>query len=99
MTTRSRSSCLPVSAAHRQLHATPADIAAVLRDYAKVMIVSVLGLYTHDLLADSTMMDAFVGRDQAHRPLDRSPLLLPPRQVCPGIQAPDMTSETASDLG
>lgn len=53
---------------YRQLHPTPADMAAVLRDYAKDMIMPALELYTHGLLADATMDDAFVARQQADTP-------------------------------
>jgi len=39
-------------------------MASVLRDYGRDMIVPALEIYTHGLLADSTMLDAFVARDQ-----------------------------------
>ncbi len=49
---------------YRHLHPTPTDMAAVLRDYGRDMIVPALEIYTQGLLADSTMLDAFVARDQ-----------------------------------
>jgi TetR/AcrR family transcriptional regulator, regulator of cefoperazone and chloramphenicol sensitivity len=42
-----------------QLHDTPEDLSAVLRDYGEDMVLPALELYTHGLLADSTMYDAF----------------------------------------
>jgi hypothetical protein len=43
-----------------QLHETPADLRAVLRDYAKDMTLPALEVYTEGLMADSTMYDAFL---------------------------------------
>jgi AcrR family transcriptional regulator len=42
-----------------QLHETPGDLRAVLRDYAEDMVVPALELYTNGLMADTTMYDAF----------------------------------------
>jgi AcrR family transcriptional regulator len=43
-----------------QMHETPADLRAVLRDYARDMVLPALELYTDGLMADSTMYDAFL---------------------------------------
>lgn len=43
-----------------QMHDNPGDMRAVLHDYAKDMVLPSLEVYTHGLLADSTMYDAFV---------------------------------------
>jgi AcrR family transcriptional regulator len=43
-----------------QMHETPTDLRAVLRDYARDMMLPSLEVYTHGLLADSTMYDAFL---------------------------------------
>lgn len=45
-----------------QLHDEPGDIRAVLRDYAQDMVLPALEIYTHGLLTDSTMYDAFAAR-------------------------------------
>ena len=42
-----------------QLHDTPDDLRAVLRDYGEDMVLPALELYTHGLMTDSTMYDAF----------------------------------------
>ncbi len=47
------------------MHDNPTDMAAVLRDYAKDMILPALEIYTHGLLTDTTMYDSFVAREQA----------------------------------
>ncbi|MBO0879821.1 MAG: TetR/AcrR family transcriptional regulator, partial [Mycobacterium sp.] len=44
-----------------QMHDTPTDLRAVLRDYARDMLLPSLEVYTHGLMADSTMYDAFLG--------------------------------------
>ena len=54
-----------------QMHETPTDIRAVLRDYAREMILPALELYTEGLMVDSTMYDAFLaaeneGESHAH---------------------------------
>lgn len=41
------------------LHEDPADIRAVLRDYAREMLLPSLELYTEGLMTDRTMYDAF----------------------------------------
>lgn len=43
-----------------QMHDTPADLRAVLRDYSEDMVLPALELYTRGLMADSTMYDAFL---------------------------------------
>ena len=43
-----------------QMHDTPTDLRAVLRDYTEEMILPALELYTHGLMTDSTMYDAFL---------------------------------------
>ena len=43
-----------------QMHDNPADLRAVLRDYAEDMVLPALELYTQGLMTDSTMYDAFV---------------------------------------
>jgi AcrR family transcriptional regulator len=48
-----------------QMHPDPADLRAVLRDYSKEMIVPALELYTHGLMTDSTMYDAFIAQYEA----------------------------------
>lgn len=44
------------------MHPTPQDIAAVLRDHAAEMVLPALEVYTHRLLTDSAMEEAFVAR-------------------------------------
>lgn len=43
-----------------QLHPDPSDLRAVLRDYSEEMVLPALELYTHGLMTDSTMYDAFL---------------------------------------
>jgi AcrR family transcriptional regulator len=43
-----------------QMHDTPTDLRAVLRDYARDMLLPSLELYTEGLMADNTMYDAFL---------------------------------------
>jgi AcrR family transcriptional regulator len=43
-----------------QMHDTPTDLRTVLHDYAEEMVLPALELYTHGLMADSTMYDAFL---------------------------------------
>jgi AcrR family transcriptional regulator len=42
-----------------QLHDNPTDLRAVLHDYAEDMVLPALEVYTHGLMTDSTMYDAF----------------------------------------
>ena len=46
-----------------QMHETPTDIRAVLRDYAREMILPALELYTEGLMVDRTMYDAFLAAE------------------------------------
>jgi AcrR family transcriptional regulator len=48
-----------------QMHDTPTDLRAVLRDYARDMLLPSLEIYTDGLMTDSTMYDAFL--DQAEK--------------------------------
>jgi AcrR family transcriptional regulator len=43
-----------------QMHDTPTDLRAVLRDYGNDMVLPALEVYTEGLLTDSTMFDAFL---------------------------------------
>jgi AcrR family transcriptional regulator len=43
-----------------QMHDTPTDLRAVLRDYGEQMVLPALEVYTEGLMTDSTMYDAFV---------------------------------------
>lgn len=45
-----------------QMHPTPTDMSAVLRDYARDMIMPAMELYTEGLMADDTMYQAFLHR-------------------------------------
>ena len=45
-----------------QMHDTPTDLRAVLRDYARDMLLPSLEVYTEGLMANSTMYDAFLTR-------------------------------------
>lgn len=51
-----------------QLHDTPGDLRAVLRDYARDMVLPALEVYTQGVMADSTMYDAFVAQQRAGEP-------------------------------
>jgi hypothetical protein len=45
-----------------QMHETPTDLRAVLRDYANDMVLPALELYTNGLMTDSHMYDAFLAQ-------------------------------------
>ncbi|BDX33569.1 TetR family transcriptional regulator [Mycobacterium antarcticum] len=47
---------------YRQMHPTPTDMGAVLRDYAKDMILPAIELYTHGLMIDANMYEVFNAR-------------------------------------
>ena len=47
------------------MHDNPDDMAAVLRDYAREMILPALEVYTHGLMTDATTYDAFIAKQQA----------------------------------
>jgi AcrR family transcriptional regulator len=46
-----------------QMHETPTDLKAVLRDYSRDMVLPALEIYTEGLMADRTMFDAFLAAD------------------------------------
>jgi AcrR family transcriptional regulator len=52
---------------YRNMHDNPDDMAAVLRDYAREMILPALKIYTHGLMTDATMYDAFIAKEEAER--------------------------------
>ncbi|MCV7152266.1 TetR/AcrR family transcriptional regulator [Mycolicibacterium pyrenivorans] len=52
-----------------QMHDNPTDLRSVLRDYSEEMVLPALELYTHGLMADSTMYDAFVAQRDKGIPL------------------------------
>jgi AcrR family transcriptional regulator len=51
-----------------QMHDTPTDLRAVLRDYARDMLLPSLEVYAQGLLADSTMYDAFLAKAEQGEP-------------------------------
>ncbi|MCV7172125.1 TetR/AcrR family transcriptional regulator [Mycobacterium manitobense] len=55
-----------------QMHDDPTDLRAVLRDYAQDMVVPALEVYSHGLMADSTMYDAFVAQQATGEPIPTS---------------------------
>ncbi|MCW2511239.1 MAG: TetR family transcriptional regulator [Mycobacterium sp.] len=55
-----------------QLHENPTDIRAVLHDYAQEMVLPALEVYTHGLMTDSTMYDAFMAQQAAGIPITTS---------------------------
>jgi AcrR family transcriptional regulator len=46
-----------------QMHNTPTDLRAVLRDYSRDMILPALEVYSEGLMADKTMYDAFLAAE------------------------------------
>jgi hypothetical protein len=50
-----------------QMHDTPTDLRAVLRDYGNDMVLPALEVYTNGLLTDPTMYDAFVEQEKARK--------------------------------
>jgi AcrR family transcriptional regulator len=48
-----------------QMHETPTDLRAVLRDYARDMVLPALEVYSEGLMADRTMYDAFLAQAEA----------------------------------
>ncbi|MDX1892636.1 TetR/AcrR family transcriptional regulator [Mycolicibacterium sp. 050158] len=52
-----------------QMHDTPTDVKAVLHDYAQEMLLPALEVYTHGLMTDSTMYDAFAAQVAAGKPI------------------------------
>lgn len=53
-----------------QMHDTPTDLRAVLRDYARDMVLPALEIYTEGLMTDRTMYDAFLAADDQGEPHD-----------------------------
>ncbi|ORV51909.1 TetR family transcriptional regulator [Mycobacterium europaeum] len=47
-----------------QMHETSTDIRAVLRDYAREMVLPALEIYTEGLMVDRTMYDAFLAAEE-----------------------------------
>ncbi len=54
-----------------QMHETPTDVRAVLRDYARDMTLPALEIYTEGLMADRTMYDAFLAAEEQGESHDR----------------------------
>jgi AcrR family transcriptional regulator len=48
-----------------QMHDHPEDMRTVLHDYAQDMVLPALEVYTHGLMTDPTMYDAFLARQEA----------------------------------
>ncbi|WP_199178233.1 TetR/AcrR family transcriptional regulator [Mycobacterium hubeiense] len=55
-----------------QMHENPSDLRAVLRDYGEEMVLPALEVYTHGLMADSTMYDAFLEKRERGLPFTTS---------------------------
>jgi AcrR family transcriptional regulator len=55
-----------------QMHDNPTDMAAVLHDYGEEMMLPALELYTHGLMADASMFDAFVTAKEAKEAKDQA---------------------------
>jgi len=51
-----------------QMHDTPTDLRAVLRDYARDMVLPALEIYTEGLMADRTMYDTFLNEAEQGEP-------------------------------
>ena len=47
-----------------QMHEAPTDLRAVLRDYARDMVLPALEIYSEGLLTDHTMYDAFLAAEE-----------------------------------
>ena len=52
-----------------QMHDNPTDLRAVLRDYGEEMVLPALEIYTHGLMTDSTMYEAFLETREKGIPL------------------------------
>ena len=50
-----------------QMHETPTDLKAVLRDYSRDMVLPSLEVYTEGVMADRTMFDAFLAAENQER--------------------------------
>ena len=55
-----------------QLHDDPTNLRAVLHDYAQDMLMPSLEVYTHGLMTDSTMYDAFAAQQATGKPIPTS---------------------------
>lgn len=55
-----------------QMHDTPTDLRAVLRDYGEDMMLPALELYTNGLMTDSTMYEAFLAQREQGIPFSNS---------------------------
>jgi AcrR family transcriptional regulator len=55
-----------------QMHETPTDLRAVLRDYAREMVLPSLELYTEGLMTDSHMYEAFLAQAEQEGESDAS---------------------------
>ncbi len=51
-----------------QMHQTPTDLRAVLRDYSREMVLPALEVYSEGLLTDHTMYDAFLAAEDRGEP-------------------------------
>jgi AcrR family transcriptional regulator len=51
-----------------QMHEAPTDLRAVLRDYARDMVLPALEIYSEGLLTDHTMYDAFLAAEDQGEP-------------------------------
>ena len=55
-----------------QMHDTPTDLRAVLRDYAEDMMLPALELYSNGLMADSSIYEAFLAQREQGIPFSNS---------------------------
>ena len=55
-----------------QMHDNPTDLRAVLHDYGEDMILPALELYSHGLMTDSSMYEAFLARREQGIPFSTS---------------------------
>ena len=55
-----------------QMHDNPTDLRAVLRDYGEDMILPALELYSHGLMTDSSMYEAFLAQREQGIPFSNS---------------------------
>jgi TetR/AcrR family transcriptional regulator, regulator of cefoperazone and chloramphenicol sensitivity len=55
-----------------QMHDTPNDLRAVLRDYSEDMVLPALEMYSHGLMTDSSMYEAFLARREQGIPFSHS---------------------------
>jgi len=55
-----------------QMHDDPTNLRAVLHDYAQDMLMPSLEVYTHGLMTDTTMYDAFAAQQATGKPIPTS---------------------------